>query len=60
MVGHNLKGVLGVGDKNSNHSSSSLQIAEQNRIFDLEILVQHLQYRLRSCHGEDLRASLFS
>ena len=56
MVSHKLKGVLGIGDKISNHGSSSSQTVVQRRITNIEIVVQHLQHHLRSYHGEDLRA----
>ena len=47
MVDHNLKGILSVGDKSSNHFSSSSQSPKQKRIDDLETLVKRLQHRLR-------------
>ena len=59
MASHKLKSVLGVGDKISNHGSSSSQTVVQRRITNIEIIVQHLQHHLRSYHGKDLRASLF-
>ena len=46
-VDHKLKGILGDGDKSSNHGSSSSQSPKQKRIDDLETLVQRLQHRLR-------------
>ena len=48
MMDYNkLKGILGVGDKSSNHSSSSSESPKQKRIDDLKTLVQRLQQRLR-------------
>ena len=47
MADHKLKGILGAGDKSSNHGSSSSQSTKQKRIDDLETLVQCLQHRLR-------------
>ena len=44
---HKLKGILGAGDKSSNHDSSSSRSSKQKNIDDLKTLVQLLQHRLR-------------
>ena len=46
-----LKGMLGVGDKSSNHGSSGMQTKERKHIVDIEILVERLQDCLRFYEG---------
>ena len=55
LADHKLKSIIGSGDKSPNHCSSGSQSPLQNRIADLEYVVQRLQKQMAI---NDSRASI--